>query len=595
MQIIFYPLLFLSILGHFFFGYIVTKKNYYALPVGLLLSGSIIAILSRIIPIYTLEIISLILILSTIFFLYKKFYLQSLKEVNTKKLCYYLISLIIFSVVFFKFQYQFTVYQSHETFYYAPSIELFLAEYIGNLRGLSYYPSALTGHPIIPSSVFSAATVFVNDVNLIKILEARYILIVIFFSLISFIYFDRNKQSYLNLFIFVLAIYFFENLISHSLLHSDIIGMFCFAFLIISIIDKNHESIKCGSYLSLLLLVTKPGIIFIFLIFPVYFYFFYKSVRNDLVFYTIGVIVFLNCLSWLALETPFGNSKISFLNPFELRDYFYTLISASWFNNSLFIDYLNSLQSKSIYSLSFESTNLTFDQKLEFIKDNYLKILIDIFEITINLFLTFFLSFYLILKSQLIKKKKIFYVFLIISFLIFIFLRNENIFGNKTMEQTVHIVHFLSILSLILIPTYIIKKLDKKFIYFVSITLFLLNSNFDFIYGDNEFKNRINSNEYVKYENLDFSKLNTLDKVYNLNKKIIKNVNDLRTEELKAVLYGKRILRNQYNDFPKEIRPHIITWVYPRLHDYYWSNSLITDHKSNKIIEIKYLTNNFSW
>lgn len=594
MQIIFYPLFFFSILGHFCFGYLLTKKNYYALPVGLLLSGSIIAILSRIIPIYTLEIISLILILSTIFFLYKKYYLQFLK-ISTDKIYYYLISLAIFLVIFFKFQYQFTIYQSHESFYFAPSIELFLAEYIGNLRGLSYYPSALTGHPIIPSSVLSAATVFMNDVNLVKILEARYILIVIFFSLISFIYFDRNKQSYLNFFIFVLAIYFFENLISHSLLHSDIIGMFCFAFLIISIIDNNYESIKCGSYLSLLLLVTKPGIIFIFLIFPVYFYFFYKSVRNDLVFYTIGIIVFLNCLSWLALETPFGNSKISLLNPFELRDYFYTLISASWFNNSVFIDYLNNLQSKSVYSLSSESTNLNFNQKLEFFKDNYLKILIDIFEITINLFLTFFLSFYLILKSQIIKNKNIFYIFLIISFLIFIFLRNENVFGNKTMEQTVHIVHFLSILSLILIPTYINSKLDKKFIYFLSIILFLLNSNFDFIYGDNEFKNRINSSEYIKYENLDFSKLSTIDKVYNLNKKIIKNVNDLRTEELKAVLYGKRILRNQYNDFPKEIRPHIITWVYPRLHDYYWSNSLIQDHSSNKILNIRFFNEKFSW
>ena len=89
MQIIFYPLLFLSILGHFFFGYIVTKKNYYALPVGLLLSGSIIAILSRIIPIYTLEIISFILILSTIIFLYKKYYIQSLKEINNNKIYYY--------------------------------------------------------------------------------------------------------------------------------------------------------------------------------------------------------------------------------------------------------------------------------------------------------------------------------------------------------------------------------------------------------------------------------------------------------------------------------------------------------------------------
>ena len=84
--------------------------------------------------------------------------------------------------------------------------------------------------------------------------------------------------------------------------------------------------------------LTKPGIIFIFLIFPAYFFLFYQSVRRDIIFYIIGFVIFLNCLSWISLETPFGNS-ISLFNPLNFRDYFYTLISASWFNNSLFFDY----------------------------------------------------------------------------------------------------------------------------------------------------------------------------------------------------------------------------------------------------------------
>ena len=57
MQIIFYPLIFLSLIGHFFLGYMLTQRKYYALPVGLLFSGSIISILSRTIPLYTIEII----------------------------------------------------------------------------------------------------------------------------------------------------------------------------------------------------------------------------------------------------------------------------------------------------------------------------------------------------------------------------------------------------------------------------------------------------------------------------------------------------------------------------------------------------------
>tara|TARA_B100001093_G_C26854251_1_gene1026638 strand:- start:777 stop:2558 length:1782 start_codon:yes stop_codon:yes gene_type:complete len=593
MQFVFYPLLCLSLLGHFFLGYIVTKKNYYALPVGLLLSGSIIAILSRIIPIYTLEIISITLIISTIIFFYKRLYLEVLNDIDPKKLLYLFISLIIFSLIFFKFHYRFTVYQSHESFYFAPSIELYLSEYYGNLRSLSYYPSNLTGHPIFPSSVLSALSVFVDEINLVKILEARYILIVLFFSIISLFYFNKNNRTYLNLLVFLLVLYFYDNLISHSLLHSDIIGLFCFAFLIIAIIDKSENSIRSGSYLSLLILVTKPGIIFIFLIFPAYFYIFFKSVRKDIIFYLIAFVIFLNCFSWIALETPFGNSKISLFNPFELRDYFYTLISANWFNNSLFFDYINNLQNISVYSFEFESTNLNLLQKIEFFRENYIKIIIDIFEIILNLFITFFLSYYLILKNSSINKKNIFFIFLIISFLVFCFLRNENIFGNKTMEQSVHIIHFISILPLILIPIFNIEKPNKK-LSSVILILFLLNINFDIVYGDNEFKNRIKSKEYVEYNNLNFLELNS-EINFTLSEKKIFNINDLRTEELKSLLYGKRILRDEYNVFSNAIRPHIITWTYPRLHDYYWSNSLITDHSSNKLLHIKFLEEKFSW
>ena len=99
-----------------------------------------------------------------------------------------------------------------------------------------------------------------------------------------------------------------------------------------------------------------------------------------------------------------------------------------------------------MYSLSFKGSVLNFEQKLQFFKENILKITIDSLEILFNLIITFGFSFYLVLKSSIIKNKKIFNIFLIISFIFFLFLRNENIFGNKSMEQTVHIVHILSIL-----------------------------------------------------------------------------------------------------------------------------------------------------
>ena len=596
MQIIFYPMVFLSVIGHFFLGYILTKKSYYSLPVGLLFSASIVSILSRLVPIYTIEIIVIILLLSTLVFFFKKFYIPVLNEFNIKKFFYFFTIFVIFGLVFIKFHYQFLIYQSHESFYFAPSIELYLSDYYGNLKSLTYFPSYLTGHPIYPSSVLSAMTVFVNDINLVKILEARYMLIIIFFSIISIFYLTGEKKiNFLHILSFILILYFYDNLISHSLLHSDIIGLFCFAFLIISIIENTDNSIRAGSYLSLFLLLTKPGIIFIFLIFPAYFYFYFKSVRQDIFFYIISFLIFLNCFSWIALETPFGNSKISFLDPLDLRDYFYTLISASWFNNSLFFDYLNSIPLNEVYSLSSKGSVLNFEQKLQFLKENILKITIDSLEILFNLIITFGFSFYLVLKSSIIKNKKIFNIFLIISFIFFLFLRNENIFGNKSMEQTVHIVHFLSILPLILLSFHIVNNFKKKYLLSTLILIFFINFNFDVFFGDKEFNNRINSKEFVKFKDLNYSVTNISSNFYKINDKKIFNINDLRTEELKALLYGKRILRDEYDNFSADIRPHIITWSYPRLHNYYWSNSYINDHSSNKILNINILENKLNW
>ena len=50
-----------------------------------------------------------------------------------------------------------------------------------------------------------------------------------------------------------------------------------------------------------------------------------------------------------------------------------------------------------------------------------------------------------------------------------------------------------------------------------------------------------------------------------------------------------------WESIPEDIRPHIITWSYPRLHNYYWSNSYINDHSSNKILNINIVENKLNW
>ena len=517
MNIEFYLLFLLSIFANFVFGFLLTRRVLYALPVGLFFCASLIAILTRIVPSLTLEIIAALLIIGLLIFIYKKYYLDILKKYDKKFVSSFIISFLIFLIFFIKFHYQFIVYQSHESFYFAPAIELYLAEYNGNIRGTTYFPSGLTGHPIFPSSLLSASTVFVNELNLVKVLEARYIIIVIFFSLIvsSFNYLKIGLLK--TLIIFITSLYFYENLISHSLMHSDVTGLFCFAFLLISLItNKNDDLIKISTYLSLFLLITKPGIIFIFLIFPLYFFLKYNYVRKDLVFYLISFIIFLNGLSWIALEAPFGNSSISLFNPFNLVDYFYTLTTANWFNDSMFFSFVKNFFNLNVFIFPDEISNLNHFQKVEIIKLNLLKIIIDAMELLFYFLIIFILSFILIYKSETTyQNKQLLSIFLLLSFLVFVFLRNENIFGNKTTEQVVHIFYFLSIIPLILIPIFFSYKKNYKFLP-LFIILFTLNANFDLIYGKNEFQNRISSKEFIVYKNINFDSNQNKEKFYKL-------------------------------------------------------------------------------
>ena len=177
------------------FGRIITKDNFASsLLSGILLISSIIAVTSRYIPAYNLLIIKGFLAFGIIFYIYeilknkklKENYLKNNLTLDVKKIIAISVIAIIFSVYLINFHYQFLDFESHSVLYFAPSFEMLKADYIGNLRVPTYYPSELSAMHILPSAAVAVVGFLNPNPNLAYFTEIRYLLAIIFFT--NFVY-----------------------------------------------------------------------------------------------------------------------------------------------------------------------------------------------------------------------------------------------------------------------------------------------------------------------------------------------------------------------------------------------------------------------
>jgi hypothetical protein len=600
-----YTLITVSFVLNWIVGFTISKNKILSLPIGCFFLGTIIALLMRFIPGYTLSIIKIICAFSVIILIVNKNYRQKLKF-NLKEIFNFSLILIFFLLFFINFQYRFNIYETHEVLYYSPSIELSLSDYIGNIKTLTYYPSQLTGHPNYPSAVMSALMILVNDINLIKLIETRYLVLSIFFSLIFifFVNYNRSYNKYFLFFLYIIPLYFFEYLIGHSLLYSGIFGIIIMYFLLIIICfeEKDCASIKLASYLSVFLCMTKPGVAFIFWVFPIFYYLKFKFIRKDPLFYIFGTLVFLNYITWVLLPVTIGNAYFSLFNPLKYTDYFYTFLASEWFKNSLLFEIINNyFDTSQDFKIIGEPALMN---KLTFVKINATKIFINIIKF-LNVFLiTFFLSWLLIKKVNIFNKKILNY-FLLISLIIFIFVRNENIYENKTVEQTVHVFHYVAVIAALLLPIYLKDNFfDKKNLFLIL--LFILNAHFKILYGSNEMNLRIiKGNSYVIYQDFKNRIQNTKKTSTYILEDYIISKKQILTKEIEASMLGLRILRSENDKFKDDrLRPYMIQWSYPRLHEFYWfsENKIHTEmNKKDNLIDLlienikKYLKNRKSY
>jgi len=146
------------------FGRIITKDNFASsLLSGLLVVSSVIAVTSRYIPAYNLLIIKVLLAVGVLLFLYEiikntklhENYIKNNLLIDRNNLIAISAIALIVTIYLISFHYQFLPFESHSVLYFAPSFEILKADYIGNLRVSTHYPSEFSAMHLIPSAAVS--------------------------------------------------------------------------------------------------------------------------------------------------------------------------------------------------------------------------------------------------------------------------------------------------------------------------------------------------------------------------------------------------------------------------------------------------------
>ena len=126
-----------------------------------------------------------------------------------------------------------------------------------------------------------------------------------------------------------------------------------------------------------------------------------------------------------------ANAGLAIFNPFKLSDYYQTLLLSSWIPLGGFFQNLELLNNTG-FILNFEKGETSLENIFEAYKLQKDKVHLIIFQFLMTFLFFFLIPFILIFKNY--KKNHVFSYFLIFSFLIVIFLRNENIFVNKSVS-----------------------------------------------------------------------------------------------------------------------------------------------------------------
>lgn len=459
---IFYETLFTfaSLLLVFPIGKIFNPKSHAITQLffGIMISGILLSILGRFAPMYAREFLYIFSIGALVLMIKKELLLHKsntsplknlISNIKLNEIFTFLFIWLLTSLMLINFSINNILIESHDIHIFAPIIEIFNSNYIGNVKNPIMYPYELSSYHLLPGAIQGVLN-FVNpNITLVSLLNSKYLFVTFFLSFGIYKLLKYFKFSVLSIISLAVLILFYKETIIYNFSISNYLYQLTLIILFHSFIQllKHDANNGDGGYefvaILIFLIQIKIPIFYLPLASLAYIFLMKPKVILDKKIVFLFAITFLHLISIIIIPRSTSIQQIveySLINPFKFSDL--TSMGSIWFVETRMME---------IFLVIFDSFKINaflLDQRVnEFI---FKIIYIGIFFIGI-----FFLS---ISSFQTTIWKRALYIFFISALFGLIFVRNG---GN--LDQQSHIYLNLIILGLFFFHFHLNQNLYKSY------------------------------------------------------------------------------------------------------------------------------------
>ena len=412
---------------------------------GLLITGILLSFTARFFPSYSREILAFTSFSFTAILLknYKHDIAFSLLGFidflhnNLKKFLKFFVIFLIFSVLLREFSPLFFLFESHDVHIFGPTIEVFNADYIGNIRNPITFPLELSAYHILPGIFLGVANFLNPSIDLITLINAKFILFSFFLSYGFFKVLDYFNFSFFSITAGLGLLFFFKETIGYNLSISSYLYQLVLIFVAIILFEleatPNNKTLQ-EAFIALLMMMLCVKIPIFYVIIPSLLYLFFQNPK--LFFgprlFSIAALCFLSLLTIVLIPQSPQIAEITKYSIMNILDYDSARsLAGLWFVENRFLELFNFL------NIYFSEIQI-FHQSLA----SYLNLAIKISYIAI---FYFGLSFFALKFFKPSASKQALKIYLISAIFGWFFIRN-----NGNLDQQNHLFFNISILSLML-------------------------------------------------------------------------------------------------------------------------------------------------
>jgi hypothetical protein len=356
---------------------------------------------------------------------------------NLKKILKFFAIFLIFTFLLREFSPLFYLFESHDVHIFGPTIEVFNADYLGNIRNPITFPLELSAYHILPGIFLGVANFLNPSIDLVTLINAKFILISFFFSYGFFKVLDYFNFSFFSIAAGLILLFFFKETIGYNLSISSYLYQLVLMFVAIIFFEldatPNNQTLQ-EAFIALLMMMLCIKIPIFYVIIPSLLYLFFQNPK--LFFkprlFSIAALCFLSLLTIVLIPQSPQIAEITKYSIMNILDYDSARsLAGLWFVENRFLGLFNFLN---IYFLEIQ----IFHQSLA----SYLNLAI---KVSYILIFYFGLSFFALKFFKPSVSKQALKIYIISAIFGWFFIRN-----NGNLDQQNHLFFNISILSLML-------------------------------------------------------------------------------------------------------------------------------------------------